>query len=97
MYVSFAPIHVDKPTTCCIFLLFFSYGKDPSCLDTEEKEADLVDMINDAVQVRDDYHESATMALSLTKPRGGKKQKDQKDWFFLSALLIYSDPFNFTI
>jgi len=52
--------------------------EDPSGLDTEEKEAELVDMINDAVQVRDDYHQSATMAVSLTKPRGGKKQKDQK-------------------
>jgi len=52
--------------------------EDPSGLDTEEKEAELVDMINDAVQVRDDDHESATMAVSLTKPRGGKKQKDQK-------------------
>lgn len=48
-------------------------------MDTEEKEAELVDLINDAVQVRDDYHESASMAASLTKPRGGKKQKD---WFF---------------
>lgn len=44
-------------------------------MDTEEKEAELVDLINDAVQVRDDYHESASMAASLTKPPWWKEAK----------------------
>ncbi len=62
-------------------MLFFSYGKDPSCLDTAELEEGLVNAVNTAVEAREAYHESATMAVSLTKPRGGKK----KDRLFLSS------------